>query len=343
MFEVNPMFITFAIFVSLSLLIIISPWTSSQLAFALCFGKDIKITDHRQLSPLLFPKQIDSTEKGDVYVVWVEKNSTTGDSNIPFMTSHKSGMEFGKSINLNISQRTYNKYVLEFSAIDVNQLHSKVYYYDSNKDEIKWDFVFSGKDGTFKDTITSILPIPAYARFMKLQMWVQQNPINDSSYSLYKTSILPTIIKKLTWENEQLDTQTISKNVNEETSKEESLSVDIRKGNATYWSVISTGFIPVHETNSSTSFSPQMTATEKGDVYVVWAGSQVQFKEILDKGTVFGETISLNKITPFSLSPQITATEKGDVYVVWIVKNYSVDDESLFLKRISDCLIDNNM
>jgi hypothetical protein len=77
------------------------------------------------------------------------------------------------------------KYSLNISAKDVNQLHSKIYYYDSNKNEIKTDFVFHGTDGTFKDTITNTLITPSNASYVKLQIWVLQNPEKNSYYLLH--------------------------------------------------------------------------------------------------------------------------------------------------------------
>ena len=59
------------------LVLSISPqWTSG-----LYFGNDFSIINHIQNSSLS-PKQIAATEKGDVYVVWVDKN------NIYFTSSH---------------------------------------------------------------------------------------------------------------------------------------------------------------------------------------------------------------------------------------------------------------
>ena len=292
---------------------------------------------------LSFSPQIAATEKGDVYVVWVDKNSTSGDIDIAFRNSNDSGMDFNKIINLNMGDNKYYRYSLNFSAKDVNQLHSKVYYYDSNKTEIKDDFIFGGKDGTFYDTISNTLPIPSTASFIKLQTWVHQNPINDSSYILYDTKILPTTGKKITWTNDNKDTQTISVGANEATSGNNSLKVDLKQGNATDWNVITTDFIPVAAVNLSTSFSPQIAATEKGDVYVVWVARQVQFKEILDRGTVLGETISVSNETVLPVSPQIAATEKGDLYMIWLAKKNIIDDEVLLFKRISKFYFDRDI
>ena len=47
------------------------------------------------------------------------------------------------------------EYNLDVSAKDVNQLHSKVIYYDSNKKEIGSDFIFTGRDGTFSEEFSN--------------------------------------------------------------------------------------------------------------------------------------------------------------------------------------------
>ena len=70
---------------------------------------------------------------------------------------------------------TYYNLTLDVSAKDVKQLHPKVFYYDSNKKEINWDFVFHGKDGTFEQGYKKILLIPLGAKYIKLQMWISPN------------------------------------------------------------------------------------------------------------------------------------------------------------------------
>jgi glucose/arabinose dehydrogenase len=75
-------------------------------------------------------------------------------------------------------------YQINISANDVNQLHSKVYYYYSNKTEIKWDFVTRGTDGTYKKLFTNTLETPSNSSYAKLQLWVRPNPNGDSTFSL---------------------------------------------------------------------------------------------------------------------------------------------------------------
>jgi hypothetical protein len=159
-----------------------------------------------------------------------------------------------------VDENTYYNYSLDLSAKDVHQLHSKVLYYDSNKREIKEDFIFGGRNGTFVDSTTKILQIPSNTSSIKFQMWVHQNPIKNSSYILYDTRILPTGLKEV-WSNDNKDTQTISIGVNNVTAGNNSLKVDVGHGNATNWSVISTDFIPVDE-NTYYNYSLDLSAKD---------------------------------------------------------------------------------
>jgi len=426
-------FVKLSLLIAVFSLLVISLWISYQTSYGLYFGKEVSIINLTQPSPVLLSKQIAATEKGDVYVAWVDKNSTSGDSDIKFISSndsgktfslgkelsggdllsfspqiaatekgdvyvawvdknstsgdrdvslsssHDRGLDFNNKINPEIDEKRYFRPYLNFSAQDVNQLHSKVYYFDSEKKEIKVDYIFGGRDGTFEDSITNLLPVPSNTSFIKLEMWVHQNPMNVSSYILYDKRALPTTQENLTWTNNNADTQTISLGANGNNT----LKVDVSQGNETNWSVISTDFIPYDKLTLSTSISPQIAATEKGDVYVVWIdknstylatnenhqnkfGSKVLlsdantftsypqiaatekgdvyvvwferhvgFKEILNKGTIRGETILLSNNTRLSLSPQIASTEKGDLFAIWISKNEMSDGGALTLKRIS--------
>jgi hypothetical protein len=348
-------------------LLLISLLIAYQIAYGLYFGKDFSI-NLKQSTSLLLPKQLAATEKGDVYVVWVDKNSTSGDSDIQFISSNDrgktfnprkelsassfissspqlaatekgdvyvvwvdknstsvdsdislsssqdNGSDFNMMIKSNIDKNKYFRYNLNFSAQDVFQLHSKAYYFDSEKREIKVDFIFAGRDGTFEDSVTNFLTIPSNTSFIKLQMWVRQNPMNDSSYILNSKRVLPTTQENLTWTNNNADTQTISLGANGNNS----LKVDVSQGNETYWSVISTDYIPVDKVTLSTSNSPQLAATEKGDVYVVWVDKNSTYFASSDHHeNKFGSKILLSDVNTFTSHPQIAGTEKGDLYVVW--------------------------
>ena len=73
---------------------------------------------------------------------------------------------------------------------------------------------------------------------------------------------------------------------------------------------------------------------EDGNVYVVWAENEIQFKEILDNVALVAETVSIGShLNPSS--PQIVVIEDGNVYVVWVDKNRTSENEALYFKKIS--------
>jgi glucose/arabinose dehydrogenase len=73
---------------------------------------------------------------------------------------------------------------MQVSAKDVNQLHSKVIYYDSSKKEIGWNFVFGGRDGLFQDEFTYYVLPQMETKYMKIQMWVRPTLDKNGSYIL---------------------------------------------------------------------------------------------------------------------------------------------------------------
>jgi len=76
----------------------------------------------------------------------------------------------------------YHNYSLDVSAKDVNQLHSKLYHFDSNRKEISSDFIFGGRDGTFKQEFNNSILSPVAAKYMQLQMWVKPSLGKNASY-----------------------------------------------------------------------------------------------------------------------------------------------------------------
>src|SRR5687768_5634039 len=145
-----------------------------------------------------------------------------------------------------ISENTPYGLSLDVSAKNVNQLHSKVYYFNSSKQELKNELVFGDKDGTFNNALRNTVASPLGAKYLKLQLWVAPNPKMNSSYLLDNVKIEE--LKGLGWMNNQKDI--LSTSLETEGNKNfgnESLKVDIKQGNFSYWGTISTDFIPISE------------------------------------------------------------------------------------------------
>jgi len=66
-----------------------------------------------------------------------------------------------------------HNYSLDISANNANRLHSKVIYYDLNKNETSWEFIFSGRNGTFNDQFSKSIFSPPETEYLKLQMLVR--------------------------------------------------------------------------------------------------------------------------------------------------------------------------
>ena len=88
----------------------------------------------------------------------------------------------------------------------------------------------------------------------------------------------------------------------------------------------------------TSSLSPQLAATEGGNVYVVWSNNFTQFKEILSYNAIFGETISISNHTDSGYQ-SLAVTEDGNVYVIWLANTNNIPyEQMLYFKRISNFL-----
>ena len=82
------------------------------------------------------------------------------------------------------------------------------------------------------------------------------------------------------------------------------------------------------------SLSPQIAATDSGNVYLVWIENGLNFKEIVSYGNILGQTIVLSNSSEI-LQPKISASDDGDVYLGWTDKKSSkVDERILFFKPL---------
>jgi glucose/arabinose dehydrogenase len=146
---------------------------------------------------------------------------------------------------------TYYNYSLDLSAKDVNQLHSKVLYYDSIKKEISWDYIFGGRDRTFKEKFTNAIFPPTETKYVKIQMWIKPTLGKNASYLLDNVRIENMTIQERRWINNDKNNVSISTETNEPISSNGSLRVDIKPAATVEeianspWRVISTDFIPV--------------------------------------------------------------------------------------------------
>ena len=72
-----------------------------------------------------------------------------------------------------IKKGVVHNYSLSISANNSNLLHSKVIYYDLNKNETFWKFIFGGRNGTFNEQFSKSIFSPPETEYVKLQVLVR--------------------------------------------------------------------------------------------------------------------------------------------------------------------------
>jgi hypothetical protein len=253
-----------------------------------------------------FP-QLTATEKGDVYVVWVDKNNKTGYSNIEFINSNDSGMSFSYSKKL-----TGSKSLSSFPQLTATEKGDVyVVWVDKNNKTGDSDIIFrSSNDSGMSfddrnkirrsDSLLSFSPqLTATEKGDVYVVWVDKNSTTGDRDITFRSS--------------------------NDRGRDFERVINLNKG----------------EKKLSNSSLPQLATTKNDSVYVVWMDNQILFKELLVKDAIVGNTISLSNKTTSSLSPEITATKNGDIFVLWIDKNNTMD-RSLLFKRISQDYFDRN-
>jgi hypothetical protein len=265
------------------------------------------LSNHRSSASL---PQIAATENGTVYVVWVDKNSTSGDSNIVFRASTDGGEKFGRRVlsrDIQISSSSPQIAATENSSV-------YVVWVDKNSTSGDSDIVFRGstnsgekfgRKGLSRDIqgspplLSSSPQITSPSNGSVYVVWVDKNSTSGDSDIVFSAS---------TNGGEKFDRKKLS--------TETEISV----------------------------VSPQLAAIRNGDVYVLWVESNPQFSEILDNGTIVGEVLPLGRTTSEASYPRITATENGNVYMVWIDrKNSTAEDKMVYFKKSSQFYFDRNL
>ena len=283
----------------------------TQSGHALYFGNDMTVTNHTELpssSLTSSPKQLAATEKGDVYVVWVDKNNKTGDTDVIFRSSNDSGMNFDDRKKLTGTKPI--SFSPQLAATEKGDVY--VVWVDKNNKTGDTDITFRSSNDSglsFDDrkklrrseSLLSFSPqLAATEKGDVYVVWVDKNTTTgDSDITFRRSSNSGNVFERV---------------------------INLNKG----------------ENKLSNSSLPQVATTQKDSVYVVWLDNQIKFKEILVKDALVGNTISLSNKTTSSLSPQLTVIKNGNIFVIWGDKNNNTIDNSLHFKRISGDYFDRN-
>jgi hypothetical protein len=271
------------------------------------FNQSVYLSRNPNQTSITSSPQIAATEKGSVYVVWVDEKKTTGDSNIEFIRSNDTGKGFSNRITLMAGDPL--SYSPQITATEKGDVY--VVWVDKNEKTGDSDITFRSSNDSGRN----------FDDRKKLR----------SSNTLLSSSPQMTATEKgdvyVVWvdKNSTIGDSDITFRSSNDSGRNFERAINLNRGEKKLY-------------NDS---SPQIVTTAKDRVNVVWVNNHVEFKEILVQDALVGKTTVLSNITAWSSSPQLTATEKGDVYVVWVDKN-STTNTSLQIKRISEYFFDRN-
>jgi len=257
--------------------------------------------------------QIAATEKGDVYVVWVDEKASNGDRNIAFTNSNNSGKDFGSRKFLRANDLL--SYSPQIAATETGDVY--VVWVDANSSTGESNIIFRSSNDSGKD----------FDRSVRLNR--NPNPNQTSVSSSPQLAATESGAVYVVWIDK--NNATGDSNVVFRSSNDSGMDFDhsIRLNR--------------YPNQTSISSSPQIAATESGSAYVIWIEKNVEFKEILQIGSIYGRTISLNNNPVLQLSPQLVATEKGNGYLIWSEKSSDTkNNTALIFKRFSQSYFDRN-
>ena len=343
-----------AILLSFSCLAIFVLSISPQWTSGLYFGHDLSVINHIQNSSLS-PRQITATEKGDVYVVWGDKN------NIYFSASNHSGNKFTPRVLLSDTNKSSSSPQLAANEkgdvyvvwvdIDNKTGDSNIMFRSSNDSGISFSTQKELRGGK---SISFFPQLAANEKGNVYVVWVDKNnktgdrniefiSSNDSGMSFddrkkirRSDSLLSFSPQIAATENGNVYLVWVDKN---STSGDTDISFRSSSDRGRDFERVIN--LDKGEKKVSSSSLPQLATAQNGSVYVIWVNNQIQFKEILVKDAIVGNPISLSNKGTSLLSAEITGTKNGDLYVLWIDKNNTMDS-SLHFKRISQNYFDRN-
>jgi hypothetical protein len=270
-----------------------------------------KASLNQTLTPSFSP-QLTVTEKGDVYVVWVDKNEANGDTNIAFVRSNTSGNDFVRGKYLRAND------LLSFSPQLAATERGDVYvvWVDKNNETGSSTIRFSGSNNSGND-------------FGDIKRLSRSADPNETS-TVFSPQLAAT-------DNGGVYVVWVEKN---ETG---SNNVVFRGSNDFGNDFDTRARLNRNPNQIGFSFSPQIGSTQNGSIFVIWSDNTLQFKQISDGGEIVGRTISLNNQTVLPLSSQIAVTEHGNLYLAWAEQHGNINNDTAFVfKKISEFYFDRN-
>ena len=272
------------------------------------FSSPILLADNNtsSLSSSSSSPQITATEKGDVYLTWVELNNSTGDSNIEFINSNNGGQNFTAKKELRGGDTL--SFSPQIAATEKGDVY--VVWVDKSSKTGDTDITFRSSNDSGKNfdnrerlrrnnLLSSSPQVTATEKGGVYLVWTDKNSTTTKSQISFRSS--------------------------SDSGKNFERIINLNKD----------------EENLLNSSSPQIVATPNNSAFVVWVDNHIQFREILVNDSVVGVPISLSNKTITSLSPQLAVANNGNVYVFWIDKD-GIMDRSIHFKRINEEYFDRN-
>jgi hypothetical protein len=318
--------------------------------YALYFGQNVTIINSTNPTPF-FSRQLAATENGTVYVVWVDKN------NIYFTSSQDYGTKFGTPILLSNPNKLSSS--PQIAASENGSVY--VLWIDKNSTNEKNDLIFTRSNNSgksFHEIMTLsrqneplLSPLLAATKNGSVYVvWVDKNNIYFTSSQDYGTKFGTPIL--LSNPNKLSSSPQIAASENGGV-----YVVWVDNNNATIQQNIvlrgsndyGKSFHNEEKINKKSdviSLSPQIAATENGNVYVIWVwvdknstngNTDIKFTSSADYGNNFQDRKKLSRQADIiSSSPQIAATDNGSVYVAWVNKNSTDGITAINVRASSD-------
>jgi phage terminase large subunit-like protein len=314
------------------------------------FGNSRKLGRDTDVSS--FSPKMAATESGNVYVVWAETNNTSGESRIVFRGSANHGDNFGRKVLY-----TYSDPNLDPSPQISATESGNVYVVWDDKDNVYFRSVkqngseFGGTIILGKSISSSGGPqIAATESGNVYVVWAETNNTSGDNDIIFRASANHGDnfgnSRKLSRDTDVSSfspkmAATESGNVYvvwAETNNTSGESRIVFRGSANHGDNFGRKVLYTYS-DPNLDPSPQIAATESGNVYVVWRSDGLHFMEIGDRGKLFAGRIVLSDYVSEFHDPLVTETKSGVFYLLWIDKVPTSDLVKLSLKRVSEFYI----
>jgi hypothetical protein len=118
--------------------------------------------------------------------IWDAHNPISGNSSLRVNIGQGNMSEWSTISTdlLPIDDKSYYGFNLDISARNVDQLHSKIIFFNESRERISHDFVSHGRDGTFEDVYSASIVPPFGAKYLRFEILTKPAAAVNTSYYL---------------------------------------------------------------------------------------------------------------------------------------------------------------